>query len=245
MSEAITKASMAYIQVERKEPGFLRVYTFAPGQSPVLAHVAQQANTAFCVGVLNEEVCLVMESESEVTRASACGGSTGVSLAALAGDPEGKIAIYNYDYELGSPCYVLEFDKDLNYIQPIHILFTPEEFGKFEGVAFIEGDKKSKISVEELFAGSLVREIGGKEIASYAEYGIDVSGYKYIFVIGYVIVLRGYPCVFLYDGKEYPMEVRRSGTSTTSTQQAAVGLQSANLLQQLSARLAARKGVKA
>lgn len=243
VSEAITKASMAYIQVERKEPGFLRVYTYAPGQSPVLAHVAQQANTAFCVGVLNEEVCLVMESESEVTRASACGGSTGVSLAALAGDTNSS-RLEMYDYELGSPCYVSELEDGEYYGKPMMMLFTAEEFGKFEGITLTQEGETTKISVEELISEGAATEMNDDIMSSCAEFGIDVSGYEYVFVILFV-AFGAQQLTLLYDGNEYPTEVRGSDTSTASTQHAAVGLQSINPLQQLSARLAARKEVKA
>ena len=107
VSEEIAQASMAYIQVTRKEPGFLRVYTYAEGQRPVLVHVTQQANTAFCTGALPQEVRLLVESETEVVSAVMCqgaGGANGVTLAACKiSDGTDAIHAELYDFTLGSP----------------------------------------------------------------------------------------------------------------------------------------------
>lgn len=72
VSEEIAQASMAYIQVTRKEPGFLRVYTYADGQRPVAVHVTQQRITAFLTGYLPVGVTLRMESETEVESCVLC-----------------------------------------------------------------------------------------------------------------------------------------------------------------------------
>ena len=79
VSEEITQASMAYIQVTRKEPGFLRVYTYAEGQRPVLAHATQQANAVVFADYQPADVRLLVESETEVTSAVVCQDSTGAS----------------------------------------------------------------------------------------------------------------------------------------------------------------------
>ena len=71
-SEEIASPSMGYVQVTRKGVGFLRVYTYAAGHKPVNVHVTQQANTAFCVGVLPLGVTLRMESETEVESCVLC-----------------------------------------------------------------------------------------------------------------------------------------------------------------------------
>ena len=76
VSEEITQASMAYIQVTRKEPGFLRVYTYAEGQRPVLAHATQQANAVVFADYQPADVRLLVESETEVTSAVVCQDST-------------------------------------------------------------------------------------------------------------------------------------------------------------------------
>lgn len=72
VSEEITQASMAYIQVERKEMGFLRVYAYAAGKKPVTVHVTQQRVTAFLTGYLPVGVTLRMESETEVESCVLC-----------------------------------------------------------------------------------------------------------------------------------------------------------------------------
>ena len=79
VSEEIAQASMAYIQVTRKEPGFLRVYTYAEGQRPVLAHVTQQANAVVFADYQPADVRLLVESETEVVSAVVCQDSTGAS----------------------------------------------------------------------------------------------------------------------------------------------------------------------
>ena len=79
VSEEITQASMAYIQVTRKEPGFLRVYTYAEGQRPVLVHVTQQANAVVFADYQPADVRLLVESETEVMSAVMCQDSTGAS----------------------------------------------------------------------------------------------------------------------------------------------------------------------
>lgn len=239
VSDKITKAGMAYIQVERKGPGYLRVYTNASGQSPVLAHVAQQANTAFCVCVLPDDVAITIESETEVTRASACGGTTGVALTAIAcysNINAGKM----YDYELGSPCYVRDLDDNEHYYEPGLLLFTSGVLGKLEGICM--GDEK--MGVEEMVSEGALQEIDDEIVADFAGEGIDVGGYDYILTVAYLCGVEN--VTLLYDGKEYPLvyKSKDSGTSA-STQQAAVGLKSASPLRALSARLAARKEVKA
>ena len=70
---------MAYIQVTRKEPGFLRVYTYAEGQRPVLVHVTQQANAVVFADYQPADVRLLVESETEVVSAVMCQDSTGAS----------------------------------------------------------------------------------------------------------------------------------------------------------------------
>lgn len=79
VSEEIAQASMAYIQVTRKEPGFLRVYTYAEGQRPVLVHVTQQANAVVFADYQPADVRLLVESETEVVSAVVCQDSTGAS----------------------------------------------------------------------------------------------------------------------------------------------------------------------
>ena len=79
VSEEITQASMAYIQVTRKEPGFLRVYTYAEGQRPVLVHVTQQTNAVVFADYQPADVRLLVESETEVMSAVMCQDSTGAS----------------------------------------------------------------------------------------------------------------------------------------------------------------------
>ena len=79
VSEEIAQASMAYIQVTRKEPGFLRVYTYAEGQRPVLAHATQEANAVVFADYQPADVRLLLESETEVTSAVVCQDSTGAS----------------------------------------------------------------------------------------------------------------------------------------------------------------------
>ena len=71
-SEEIAQASMAYIQVTRKDPGFLRVYAYAAGKKPVTVHVTQQRITAFLTGYLPVGVTLRMESDTEVMSAVLC-----------------------------------------------------------------------------------------------------------------------------------------------------------------------------
>lgn len=70
---------MAYIQVTRKEPGFLRVYTYAEGQRPVLVHITQQANAVVFADYQPADVRLLVESETEVVSAVVCQDSTGAS----------------------------------------------------------------------------------------------------------------------------------------------------------------------
>ena len=79
VSEEIAQASMAYIQVTRKEPGFLRVYAYAAGKKPVTVHVTQQRVTAFLTGYLPVGVTLRMESDTDVMSAVLCQDSTGAS----------------------------------------------------------------------------------------------------------------------------------------------------------------------
>ena len=78
-SDEVVSPSMAYIQVTRKEPGFLRVYTYAEGQRPVLVHVTQQANAVVFADYQPADVRLLVESETEVTSAVVCQDSTGAS----------------------------------------------------------------------------------------------------------------------------------------------------------------------
>lgn len=251
VSEEIRKASMAYIQVERKEPGFLRVYTSAPGQNPALAHVSQQANTAFCVGVLHDDVAVMMESETEVTSASVCGGAVGASLAAVACDSNmgGYVSVYRH--ALGGPCYVADLGDGNYYLRPSYFLLTSEEFGKVDGMLIKTSDGEiSKLSREDLVDGDALAVVDGYAVAKGSALGVDISGYDYFFFVGFLFAVEG-ELTFLYDGKEYPLDVRASGDA--STQQAAAGLLGIRpvgnslreLSAQLSARLAARKEVKA
>lgn len=250
VSEEIRKASMAYIQVERKEPGFLRVYTSAPGQNPALAHVSQQANTAFCVGVLHDDVAVMMESETEVTSASVCGGAVGASLAAVACDSNLSGYVSVYRHALGSPCYMADLGDGNYYARPSYFLLTSEEFGKVDGMLIKTSDGEiSKMSREDL--AYLCPGVDGKTVAEFSALGVDISGYDYIFVAGFLLAAGEGELTFLYDGKEYPLDVRASGDA--STQQAEAGLRGIRpvgnslreLSAQLSARLAARKEVKA
>ena len=71
-SDEVVSPNMAYIQVTRKEPGFLRVYTYAEGQRPVTVHVTQQRITAFLTGYIPVGVTLRMESETEVESCVLC-----------------------------------------------------------------------------------------------------------------------------------------------------------------------------
>ena len=253
VSEEIRKASMAYIQVERKEPGFLRVYTSAPGQNPALAHVSQQANTAFCVGVLHDDVAVMMESETEVTSASVCGGAVGASLAAVACDSNMSGYVSVYRHALGSPCYMADLGDGNYYTRPSYFLLTSEEFGKVDGMLIKTSDGEIfKMSREDLVDGDALVVVDGDYVAMASALGVDISGYDYVFVVGiYLLAAVEGELTFLYDGKEYPLDVRVSGDA--STQQAAAGLRGIRpvgnsfreLSAQLSARLAARKEVKA
>lgn len=253
VSEEIRKASMAYIQVERKEPGFLRVYTSAPGQNPALAHVSQQANTAFCVGVLHDDVAVMMESETEVTSASVCGGAVGASLAAVACDSKLSGYVSVYRHALGGPCYVADLGDGNYYLRPSYFLLTSEEFGKVDGMLIKTSDGEiSKMSREDLVDGDTLVVVDGDFVARASALGVDISGYDYVFVVGIYLLTAGeFELTFLYDGKEYPLDVRASGDA--STQQAEAGLRGIRpvgnslreLSAQLSARLAARKEVKA
>lgn len=71
-SDEVVSPSMAYVQVERKGMGWLRVYAYAAGKKPVTAHVTQQRITAFLTGYLPVGVTLRMESETEVESCVLC-----------------------------------------------------------------------------------------------------------------------------------------------------------------------------
>ena len=71
-SDEVVSPNMAYVQVERKEMGWLRVYAYAAGKKPVTVHVTQQRITAFLTGYLPVGVTLRMESETEVESCVLC-----------------------------------------------------------------------------------------------------------------------------------------------------------------------------
>lgn len=71
-SDEIVSPNMAYVHVERKEMGFLRVYAYVAGKKPVTAHVTQQRISAFLTGYLPVGVTLRMESETEVESCVLC-----------------------------------------------------------------------------------------------------------------------------------------------------------------------------
>ena len=71
-SDEIVSPNKAYVHVERKGVGFLRVYAYAAGKKPVTAHVTQQRISAFLTGYLPAGVTLRMESETEVESCVLC-----------------------------------------------------------------------------------------------------------------------------------------------------------------------------
>lgn len=71
-SDEVVSPNMAYVQVERKGMGWLRVYAYAAGKKPVTVHVTQQRITAFLTGYLPVGVTLRMESETEVESCVLC-----------------------------------------------------------------------------------------------------------------------------------------------------------------------------
>lgn len=71
-SDEVVSANMAYVQVERKGMGWLRVYAYAAGKKPVTVHVTQQRISAFLTGYLPVGVTLRMESETEVESCVLC-----------------------------------------------------------------------------------------------------------------------------------------------------------------------------
>ena len=234
VSEEITQASMAYIQVTRKEPGFLRVYTYAEGQRPVLVHVTQQANTAFCTGALPQEVRLLVESETEVVSAVMCqgaGGANGVTLAAckISGTGTDAIQAELYDFTLGSPSsYEVSSDGDIVAADPYFLLFTAEEYEKFEGLRASEGGQENVFGKDDLKREGIVAEVNDETAGDLLEFGIDIAGYDYLFsfysLFGFV--QQDISVTFLYDGEEYLYDStnfiinQQSDTASVSTQEA-------------------------
>ena len=232
VSEEIAQASMAYIQVTRKEPGFLRVYTYAEGQRPVLVHVTQQANTAFCTGALPQEVRLLVESETEVVSAVMCqgaGGAKGVTLAACKISGTDAIQAELYDFTLGSPSsYEVSSDGDIVAADPYFLLFTAEECEKFEGLRSSEGGQEKVFGKDDLKREGIVAEVNDEAAGELLEFGIDIAGYDYLFsfysLFGFIT--QDISVTFLYDGKEYLYDStnfiinQQSNTASVSTQEA-------------------------
>ena len=232
VSEEIAQASMAYIQVTRKEPGFLRVYTYAEGQRPVLAHVTQQANTAFCTGALPQEVRLLVESETEVVSAFMCqgaGGAKGVTLAACKISGTDAIQAELYDFTLGSPSsFEVSSDDGIVAADPSFLLFTAEEYEKFEGLRSSEGGQENVFGKDDLKREGIVAEVNDETAGELLELGIDIAGYDYLFsfysLFGFIT--QDISVTFLYDGKEYLYDStnfiinQQSDTASVSTQEA-------------------------
>ena len=208
-SEEIAQASMAYIQVTRKEPGFLRVYTYAEGQRPVLVHVTQQANTAFCTGALPQEVRLLVESETEVVSAVMCqgaGGANGVTLAACKIRGTDAIQEELYDFTLGSPSsYEVSSDGEIVAADPFFLLFTADEYEKCEGLRASVGGQEEVLDKDGLKREGIVAEVNDEIAGELLEFGIDIAGYDYLFYFSFLLefIMQDISVTFLYDGKEY------------------------------------------
>ena len=209
VSEEIAQASMAYIQVTRKEPGFLRVYTYAEGQRPVLVHVTQQANTAFCTGALPQEVRLLVESETEVVSAVMCqgaGGANGVTLAACKIRGTGTDAIELYAFTLGSPSsYEVSSDGEIVAADPGFLFFTADEYEKCEGLRASVGGQEEVLDKDGLKREGIVAEVNDEIAGELLEFGIDIAGYDYLFFFSFLLefIMQDISVTFLYDGKEY------------------------------------------
>ena len=209
VSEEIAQASMAYIQVTRKEPGFLRVYTYAEGQRPVLVHVTQQANTAFCTGALPQEVRLLVESETEVVSAVMCqgaGGANGVTLAACKIRGTDAIQAELYDFTLGSPIsYEVSSDGEIVAADPGFLFFTADEYEKCEGLRASVGGQEEVLDKDGLKREGIVVEVDDEIAGGLLEFGIDIAGYDYLFSFYSLLVFieQDISVTFLYDGKEY------------------------------------------
>ena len=209
VSEEIAQASMAYIQVTRKEPGFLRVYTYAEGQRPVLVHVTQQANTAFCTGALPQEVRLLVESETEVVSAVMCqgaGGANGVTLAACKIRSTDAIQGELYDFTLGSPIsYEVSSDGEIVTADPYFLFFTADEYEKCEGLRASVGGQEEVLDKDGLKREGIVAEVNDEIAGELLAFGIDIAGYDYLFNSYYLLefIKQDISVTFLYDGKEY------------------------------------------
>ena len=234
VSEEIAQASMAYIQVTRKEPGFLRVYTYAEGQRPVLVHVTQQANTAFCTGALPQEVRLLVESETEVVSAVMCqgaGGANGVTLAAWKVRGIGTDAIQSelYDFTLGSP---ISFESssggEIVAADPYFLFFTADEYEKCEGLRASVGGQEEVLDKDGLKREGIVAEVNDEIAGDFLAFGIDIAGYDYSFSFYSLLecIKHDISVTFLYDGKEYLYDRtnfiinKQSDTASVSTLEA-------------------------